>query len=387
MNSGSSLPIGFIVVMLSLTLGVVLYVFRQHRRQRQALQRVAASLANAHHVQGNAYEGELDGTAFRYWYVEGSRNTPPSFHLSIAAPSGAEFRLTRESAAHRFFKRIGISVEVQTGDRTFDDAVYIQSDDPGLVRSAFAERRRREAAQRLLGLGYNRVLLNKGRLEAQIHPFRDTTLVDSPRLETALRALGSIAEHLDQVLGGVRRAPNNSRTALRAVFYSLSIGSAVVGLAAFFRGSAEYPPLDRFELFLASLKYGLGGYAIYALLAFSRLRGSSSSHVHLLTNLTVGLFGLPALAVGLLTLLNGQLDQGPRSEHLVTVQGKRHSHSRDSDTYYIKFASWRAGHRQDEIGVGHGFYNRVEPGKSRVRLVTAPGRYGYEWVEDYRLQP
>jgi hypothetical protein len=108
----------------------------------------------------------------------------------------------------------------------------------------------------------------------------------------------------------------------------------------------------------------VGGFAVFALLAFSRLRGSSSSHVHLLANLAIGLFGLPAWALGLLALLNGQLGEGPRSEHLVTVQGKRHSHSKNSDTYYVRFASWRAGQPHDEIILGHSFYNRVEAGKS-----------------------
>jgi len=126
MNSEHALPITFIVVMAGVMLAIVLYVFRQQRRRSQVFKQVAGSLANARHVQGNAYEGELDGTVFRYWYVEGSRNSPPSFHLSIAAPGQAAFQLSHESAVHRFFKRIGISVEVQTGDRIFDDRIYVR---------------------------------------------------------------------------------------------------------------------------------------------------------------------------------------------------------------------------------------------------------------------
>jgi len=72
---------------------------------------------------------------------------------------------------------------------------------------------------------------------------------------------------------------------------------------------------------------------------------------------------------------------------VVTVQGKHHSHSRNSDTYYLKFPSWRAGHAQDEIVVARSFYDRVQPGRSHIRIVTGAGHYGYEWVAEYHLQP
>jgi hypothetical protein len=48
--------------------------------------------------------------------------------VGIDAPETLDFRLKKEGAIDRFFKKIGISVEHQVGNTEFDDLVYVVSD-------------------------------------------------------------------------------------------------------------------------------------------------------------------------------------------------------------------------------------------------------------------
>lgn len=371
-----------VVLFIGIVTGLVLYGLAQQRRHKRELAATAAALGAR--SSGSVYAGELAGTAYRYWRIEAGKNRPPSFHVSIDCATDGEFRLVRETGALRLFKRLGVSAEVQTGDRAFDQAVYVLSDTPAFTRSALLDARRREAVQRLQGLGFTEVVLAAGRLEARIRPLRDPAHGSPEVVEEAVRQLGVLGQGLERLQATA--TPDAGWKARRLAVYAFSIGTAIGGLATVMWGVNAFRPLDGLQVFLDSLRLGLAALLAFGMLALMWLRGRSSSHIHLSVTLGVSLIGIPALAAGGLLVLNGLLDDGPASEHGAPVLHKRWSRSKSSTTYYATVKSWRAGRRAEEIRIDHSTYQRASPGRSRLVVATSAGRFGYEWVADYRLE-
>jgi hypothetical protein len=55
-----------------------------------------------------------------------------------------------------------------------------------------------------------------------------------------------------------------------------------------------------------------------------------------------------------------------------------------SSSYHVVVASWR-GRAEERITVTSVLYRRLGPSTPRLRIVTKPGRLGYEWVSSCGL--
>ncbi|MEE8483467.1 MAG: hypothetical protein V3S46_02625, partial [Nitrospinota bacterium] len=65
-------------------------------------------------------EGIYEGSPYRFRREPGDKNRPPAFFVTIDSVSEGDFEVRKENAFDRFFKRVGITAEVQTHDPSFD---------------------------------------------------------------------------------------------------------------------------------------------------------------------------------------------------------------------------------------------------------------------------
>jgi hypothetical protein len=72
----------------------------------------------------------------------------------------------------RFFKRHGITNEIQTLDQKFDDDFFIRAEMPDFAREFFQSAERRRAARAIFDLGYNVLELEGGVLQITCFPSR-----------------------------------------------------------------------------------------------------------------------------------------------------------------------------------------------------------------------
>jgi hypothetical protein len=376
---------GMFAIIFAIVLGIVLVmVLRVQSQRKQRLSQLASQLGSSALDSGTSYQGELDSHAYRYQYFAGSRNAPSYFRITIDQPSDGEFQITRENGIQRFFKHIGISSELQTGDRSFDRKYYIKTDVPAFCRQCLADARRRSALNRLFELGHTRVTHDGETLEAKIIPFKFDNLQGKEYIEETVRELASVASGLDQIRVRPGLDEGTAWKARRYFVYALSIGATTVGLVGYFWGNAVYTPLDTLDMFSSSLAYSIPALIVFLAITVVWLRGRSSSYYHVLTNLALGVFGIPAAALGIMMILNGYLDTNPVTEHRARIIGKDYTSSKNSKTYYATLRSWRPGRREEKIEVSHGVYRRIETGNQYLTVFTRPGRFGFEWVFGYR---
>lgn len=375
----------FAVCVVGLLAGVLLFYFAQRRRNTSTLSKLAETLGSHDISSGHRYTGELDGTRYSYQYQEGSRNSPSHFMVMLDAPSPAAFQVTREGRLERFFKGLGFTVEVQTGESRFDREFFLQTDTPGFARQVFSGARQREAIRRLFRQGFNRVTHDGKTLNAKVSPFKLSEDNLDGLVETAVRALRDLAEDLSRYdIGAPRRTREQWKTR-RTIAYGISITLAVAGTGLLLWGNAAFTPLDKMVLFLEGLGYAVPAFGAFLIFLWYWLKGHSTSHTHLLVNLCIAVVALPAAAYGGLMVANGALDTAPPREHVAAVLGRHYSSTKNGKNYYLHLRSWRTSPGEEQLQVDHGTYQRAPANQAWLGVTTRAGHLGHEWLVGYRL--
>lgn len=372
-----------IIIIFVIGVGALVYILNRKTRGRAAV--LAASLGFDEIKSGQTYESQEDGRHFFYKYFAGSKNNPSYFKIWVTCPSGGSFQIGRESALDRLFKNLGITVEIQTGDKQFDRDYFINTDTVAFTSACFSSPERRQAVNELFKLNFKKISHNNNILEISITPFTFSEKFDKATVESAVKQL--------VVLGHDMPADYYERKVIgtpawkfqRNIIYTVSITSAVVGVVAMFWGNVSYPPLDPFDIFKDSLGHALPALLVFIVLSVYLLKGRSSSHVDLLTNLCISLIGIPLLVYSGMVTGNGYLDEFPAAYHEVRATGKHYSKSKNSTTYYVLLESWRDSHVTEEIKVNKRSYDQIHSGITFMGITTRPGYLGYEWLVAYKI--
>lgn len=373
------------IAALTVLAAVLLVAIARARSRRQALSRLAAALDAGELKPGRVYEAEHEGTAYEYVYRPGTRGSPSSLVISLRCPSRGEFKVTRESRLDALFKRLGISVELQTGDSSFDRELYIQTDSVEFARAYFADYDKREALQKIIQSGFANVTHDGQVVQTVIRPFSPKSLQDGTLVGETVNRLRVLTEDLPMDYQEPRLLGVPAWKLRRALAYGSAAAALAGGLAAMIYGLYAFRPLDLGGMLRASLDYSVPALGVFLGVAIAMLRGRSSSHRELMRVALLALPGLPLLGFGGLMVLNGYLDTSGASYHQALVLGARRARSKDSTDYYLLLKSWRPGHRTEELTVSDATYRRVRVGRSMLIVTTHPGRYGFEWIEHYRV--
>ena len=332
---------------------------------------------------GNSGEGVAEGVAYEYNYNPGSQKKPSIFTVSILVNTPCALAVSRETGVDRFFKNRGFAVEVQTGDRPFDNDYYIDCDVPKYASRLLTDTHRRRAIQDIFESGYNHLQFDGTKLIARVRPANKLEVSDKGKLQKVVDALAIISKNMPLMPEGMIEEAKKERTRAKYLVFVPVAFSIIGAIASLIAGFSLYEPLDPGTIFLDTLPYSIATFILFSFFAFSTLKGGSGGGPGIIIAILLTFIHIPLSGWGGMMVANGYLDTNPATAHSAKVLNKRISRSDDSTSYYVSMKSWRPGVRHEEIKVGWSFYSDIKPGKDYINIKTRPGRFGYEWIVGY----
>ncbi len=286
------------------------------------------------------------------------------------------FVLREETGFDRLGKRLGLNLEVQTGDAGFDARVYVEGAGAREeVAAVLSDERVRRGALALLDAGGTQIAFAEGPdAVAVLWPAHLKAAISPESLRASAAHLLAIVDGLPPLRGVHAEAPRPGAPRL-ALAYLVLGGAALAAAGAAF---AAWPPLGRAMVAPAALLAWLGT-ALFVALAGAREKGRPDALARVcVAALGAAMLG-PGLAVGALVFANAWQDASA-VEHAVDVERAYFgAPRRGGRRYYVRVASRGPGEGPLVIEVPRERFEAL--GASKRALVRAgAGRLGYEWV-------
>lgn len=379
-------PVAFIPLFILAAAVILFYIIRHIRLKKSRLRELASDLGREDLKSGKTYEGEQDGHKFYYEYYAGSKNRPSSFRIWLDSPSQGGFKIGRERVLDTFFKRLGIAVEIQTGDAEFDGLFYIRTDHVAFTRSFLYVPETRESMKVVHRLGFTELSHDGKSIEAKISPF------NLPKMNTSLNTDAVLGELVELARRMPADSVEKSYTGMpgwklrRNAVYTINTVVVAGGVGLLVWGLASYTPLRAFDIFIWSTEFSIPALLLFMVAMVYLLKGRSSSHTDLLINFGMAAIGLPLACFGGAMSLNGYLDVSEIRYYDTKVIGKRYSTSRNSTNYYASLESWNPDRQREEVRINQSIYRKINAGGTIMTIATRPGRLGFEWIVGYRIK-
>ena len=374
----------FVIIAIFINLSVIMFLafLISHNRQENKKISILAISAEAIHAQkisGKRYRFRLENTEFEYRYFPGAKNSPPSLTLITRCAAPGDFSVSRETAFDRFFKRLGIAVELSTSDTEFDSKVYIKSNDIPFIQRYFQDHRKREAVLALQKLDCTQVTLNGKMLKIVCSPFLLERLESESFLNEVAKYMSVLVQDMPQnldrsIFWGIPVWQSN-----RAFIFSMAVLSLLVGVVCSF-WMIQFDPLDDGKIFIYGLKFTLPALLVFVFFSVVLLKGRSNSHNELVTSTVLGIIGLALCSLSVPAYINGKYDPGRSIVHTVTVIDKYTTRSKNHTSYYVRVQSWRPNRSSELFSVSRSRYYSLNAYQSQVAIETKPGHLGFEWV-------
>lgn len=331
---------------------------------------------------------EKDGRPFEVQFlaaIPGKNGRPSSLHVRVPAATPTTLQFHKENWFDRFSKSIGVAREHQSGDEEFDAAVYVRCPSEAYAELYLADADRRAAVLAIRQLGFSDVQLTGTQAVAHWPQF-DPAKHDHPELVSAAADLLALmakdvpAEDPDDAANRPDR-----RKGWLVFLWLFALGYAFTMLALI-----ACPPIHTSDLLLTAAPVFVGGYVFFGWIAAFLIGGTSTSHDRWGTLMVFALLFHGLGSVGTTAAINGLADPNPLVEREPVIVDKRSHTSSGKNkktTYYAKVASWEPAGGTLEFPVSLGEYNGIVNGRSKLHLVTGPGRLGFEWLKSQRVVP
>ena len=365
--------IGVIIILIAIALAVT-KVIKRKRQEQEELPEGPEMVA-----KGASGEGIFEGITYRYKHFRGTDKAPPYFSIMIPCTSSGAFTITPETKFDRFFKKLGVCVEIDTYDPGFDDAFYINTNTIPFTRSFLEKSENRRSIQALFQLGFNYLKHDGQNLTITWRNFPRRTQMEVETMEKAVALLAEQGGSLAKITTYEMPEPTTWKQK-RLFAFAIPILLTITGIAAMIIGLSKYRPLDSGKVFVDSLKFSLPLLVLFVWFSIRLLKGRSSSHRELIAVFFIALFAFPLACFGYRGFLNGALDDGLPAVHQVIVLNKYYSKSKNNYTYYAIVNSWRKPESTEKLRISKSFYNYLQPGSSTITITTKPGKFGFEWV-------
>ena len=336
--------------------------------------------------KGKEVCGTYNGTEYYQQYTPGGRNVPSSYKIKIDCPSSGSFRISRETGFDRFFKALGIAKEIQTGNKEFDNKFFIKTDAVNFTRMFFMSTDKSRAISDVFKYGFTQVEHDGKTMAAVFSPVRFKNPLDDTLIQEIVTRLTVLAQNIHEQSGESIHHVNQGWKVKRVVAFAIPGFLYIVGIPAFLFGLLNYAPLDKWTLFLSTLKYSVPSFLAFLILALKLIKGRSTSHRELIIILAISIVSFPFAGMGLGTFLNGWLDKSDPTTHAARIMDKYTTSSKNGDNYYLVLESWREKKHSESVSVSSRDYARAKPNKSKMRVLTKPGYYDFEWIISTKLE-
>lgn len=362
----------------------IIYYRRRKTALREAPPETGASGSSQRIGKGQSGQGICENVQYNYEYIQGHSKRPPSLSLSVPCPSSAPaiFTVTRENAFDRFFKRLGVALEIDTNDTDFDNQYYIASDYPEFAQQTFGHSRKREAVKNLFAFGFKTLTLKNNVLTAKWDNFR-------PKEPPMEQTLSQLAADLVRVAQNMPSAPPPAPLPWKKIRLAVFIVHGLIllsGIVFAMMGGIEYTPLDGGSLFLQSLKISAPLWILSLWITLQLLKGHSTSHHEWLIVFFISLIGFPLAGFGYGATGNAWLDKSEPVIHSVTVADKYITTNKNNKSYHMVVNSWREQPETESFSINRSSYNSIQPGITKALIRTKPGYFKFEWLVDYQLE-
>lgn len=298
----------------------------------------------------------------------------------VAHADAPDFQLTEEGAWDRWFKLLGLAVEFQSGDASFDARLYVACDHPALAGLLRRDASARRAALRLFDHGARRVFADGAHVWVESSKSTDPTDAEVEALEAFRAALASIGRSR---LERLRDPFLWKAAAVEAFVWSLAFYGAPGFLELLVERNTRY--LAPGALFARGLLVALGVYAALLTALALWLRGSSRGHRVLAESALLLAVGVPISSVQLVADANGAFDESAAVVLEPEIAGRRverHGRRRSRRTYHLELrstATWEYDVNRS-IEVDRELYERAQ-GARRVAIRVRRGALGVPWIE------
>lgn len=385
----ASFALGFLLFATVTGLLVVTFWLLRHGQGKRAAPAVPVPV-DAGTLQapqsGTVYAVDAGGSQLQFCYTNGGRTKagtelPGELAVQLACAASGQFEVAKEEDSHRFWKQVGLTVEIQTGEADFDRDFYLESDSVPGTQAAFSLPGVRSALRAVFATGCQRVKLEAGQLCAIRKPYEPARDANDLWVGRVAGPLAALATALPMPVDEPRRLGLPAWELRRRLLWGLAFGCFWLSggpLLAIIMMRA-YPVVEGTRFLLSAA--GAAGLLLVSFigLAFWLVRGRSSSHRDFVPCLVLAGLGLPGMTIGLAHGLNAWLNTAPATTQTLRVVAtssepklKRGYH------YFMHVEPWRPGPSTTRFLVSENFQAQLRPGVSRVVLLTQPGALGFQ---------
>ena len=338
----------------------------------------------------SSWRGErIDGPRPYWLQVARNKGKAHTYFIGVDAPESLHFTLKPETGFDRLAKAVGLAEEFQTGDVSFDDTVYLLSDDPRVGQLFRRDTAARAVALRLLGqtapdLKAQRLRCVHGRLWlAQRVSSEDGVASAGLLAPQTVADLGKLVDGLAKEIARDGRWQWRDAFVLRsALALAVGIGLLVNGMVEGLRVLAVRFPFHENPRQPLQLALVASAIVTAALIGATALWLGRSARRHLVVLQLLLICGAGSLASVYCALLdaNVELDYSPAEPLDAQVEGKHELRGRRSRSYYLTLTDWHEDHGTRVVQVDFPTWSRTPVG-APVRVYTHAGRFGWPWVE------
>lgn len=342
--------------------------------------------------------GSYQGVSYTFNYYPGSKNHPAEIYIVIEENINFNLLITLEKKTDGFFKRIGLSDELQVQDPMFDNKFYLATEDRQVVLR-FLNDKVRQAFNELSDMGFKWFRFNnsfgKTHIKFSKSPI-NRNQVNPETLNPAIKHVETIISGLKDVKGmvpldsshfGLDEKRKVKPGLQQIIFLVIPIVLLMVTAPVLIFIGNKYKPIREWELILRGAGTGILIAIFYLWLVIKKTKGTSSAHKVIIAILILALGSFSLTGYLGLRLANGIMDSDLTENHETIVKSKHyHSDSDSGTTYFIKVQSWSPGRKVEKFKVSQFIYNKCEPDKTRVIVTTKPGKFGVEWLVKMKIE-
>ncbi|HPG31209.1 MAG TPA: hypothetical protein PKY81_04500 [bacterium] len=376
MENPTNLLIVLIPVVVSIisVIFITAYVLKTSRGKfNKNAEKLGGSASGFNKIEGTA--GNID---YKIKYTPKHKNNPAQCRIFVGGKSPFfSMSFIRESSFHKLVKYLKLSSELQTNDKRFDDAVYIDCRNNMFAKTVLTST---DVKNDIIRLFQNikeleKIKFSKDGVEMVLSPF-ELNSMEKSFLEENLPVLEKILNRISTV-PKIGTETSYIFEALWYFFFGLYI---IGGVVLFTISHSKYEPVFSTAYFSGFL-YGLAAFAGMICFLYFSVRGKSNSHIIFLICLSVGIAGIFFTGVGSTLFYNGYFDKSEGIKREIVITNKYKTRSKNSTNYHLIFYHWNFKNKTISVSVSSTFYHKTNI-NDRLPLITRPGALGFEWMED-----
>lgn len=309
-------------------------------------------------------------------------NTPDRTHFDVKFKSNLFFKITPETKGDKFFKKIGFSKEIQTGDEVFDRDVYIASDSPSFLDELIRNKSLRDLILKMFAEGCVHICSNGSTIRAIYSGDKRGQMIQLSQLAQIYQHVTPLAR---QRINSFKDPFVLKALVIEGVIWSL----ACYGVIGIFKWVVHQKDLFLYpnSLYVDGLILGCGLAIVLILTIILLLRGSSRGHRIIVESTIVLLLAFPLGGTSLvidINSLNGNRDDYKVNTSVLDLFITKKRTKRMTVTNYnlsIDKLDIPDGTKfPDSIVISEDLYKSLELGQ-KIELVIDRGYLKHPWIK------